>query len=158
MAQYFLGRMYYNGEVVAKDYSAAARWLRLSATQGFEKTSGEKGYATAQYILGRMYMRGLGVLQDYTEGIKLFRLAAEQGNNSAQLSLGVCYLSGTGVSQDYIQAHMWLNLAAVGGNQDAIKLRKEAERRMNLQQVTEAQRLAREWKPKEDEKGWAIIE
>ena len=55
---------------------------------------------------------------------------------------------GRGVPQDYVQAHMWWNLAAVKGNTDAIKNRDVVAAKMTPTQIAEAQKLAREWKPK----------
>ena len=45
-AQYYLGKMYYNGEGVSKDYAIAVEWYRKSA---------EQGNADAQCSLGYMY-------------------------------------------------------------------------------------------------------
>ncbi len=63
------------------------------------------------------------------------------------------YGIGQGVPQDYVQAHMWLNLAASrlppGENRDlAVKNRDTIAKRMIPAQITEAEKLAREWKPK----------
>ena len=73
--------------------------------------------------------------------------AAAQGDAEAQVNLGVMYAEGQGVVQDYVQAHMWYNLAASQGVDTARKNRVSIERRMTPQQIAEAQRLAREWKP-----------
>jgi TPR repeat protein len=57
------------------------------------------------------------------------------------------YEWGYGVPQDYAQAHMWFNLAGASGDADAIKKRDTIARKMTPDQIAEAQRLAREWKP-----------
>jgi len=44
---------------------------------------------------------------------------------------------------------MWANLAATQGNERAIYNRDMVVKRMKRNQIPEAQRLAREWKPKE---------
>ena len=67
----------------------------------------------------------------------------------AQFSLGVMYSKGRGVPQDYVQAHMWVNLAAAQGNEQAQKTRDRLPKQMTPAQMDEAQRLAREWKPKQ---------
>jgi hypothetical protein len=58
----------------------------------------------------------------------------------------------THVPQDYVQAHMWFNLAAsrapASERDEAIKMRNIAASRMTPAQIAEAQKLAREWKPK----------
>ncbi len=86
--------------------------------------------------------------QDYAKAVKWYRMAAEQGNASAQYNLGAMYGKGQGVPQDYILAHMWLTLAAAQGNEGGKKGRDLAATRMTREQIAEAQRLAREWKPK----------
>jgi uncharacterized protein len=71
----------------------------------------------------------------------------DQGNAIAQWSLGSAYEHGHGVTQDYVVAHMWLNLAAAQGDGDASKERDHLAQYMTPDQIAEAQRLAREWKP-----------
>ncbi len=73
--------------------------------------------------------------------------AAEQGDEVAQFSLGDMYESGTGVPQDYVLAHMWFNLAAAKGYPFARDRRDYLAQYMTPDQIAEAQRLAREWKP-----------
>ena len=79
-------------------------------------------------------------------------MAAEQGNAAAQYNIGVMYYKGQGVPQDYVQAHMWFNLAAsrleAEKRNEAVKNRDIIASRMTPAQIAEAQRLAREWKPK----------
>jgi len=80
--------------------------------------------------------------------VKWYRKAADQGIATAQESLGVIYSHGVGVTQDYVQAHMWYNLAAMQGWESASKYRDNLTRVMTPSQIAEAQKLAREWKPK----------
>ena len=108
----------------------------------------EQGDALAQSNLGIMYAKGEGVPQDYAAAVKWYRLAADQGHASAQSNLGAMYDNGQGVPQDYVQAHKWWNLAAVAGDKDAIKSRDLVAGKMTPAQIAEAQKLAREWKPK----------
>ena len=121
------------------DYATAARLWRPLA---------EQDYAGAQYNLGNMYAQGQGVPQDHTEAMKWYRLAADQGLAEAQSNLGVMYAQGQGVPQDHVQAHMWSILAAEQGHENARKNREIIAARMTREQLAEAQRLAREWKPK----------
>ncbi len=108
----------------------------------------EQGNADAQYNLGAMYDQGWGVPQDYAEAVKWYRMGAEQGDVWTQVALGVKYANGEGVPQDYVLAHMWLNLAVAQGSKNGILFRDEFAESMTSEQVAEAQRLAREWKPK----------
>ncbi len=82
-----------------------------------------------------------------------WRKVAEQGFARAQHNLGVMYFKGRGIAQDYVQAHMWFNLAASrhppGEMRDkAVKERDLLAKRMTTAQISEAQKLAREWRPK----------
>ncbi len=63
------------------------------------------------------------------------------------------WLVGQGVAPDFVQAHMWCNLAASrlpsGDERDeTVKNRDIVEKHMTPAQVAEAQKLAREWRPK----------
>jgi TPR repeat protein len=88
---------------------------------------------------------------DYATALRLLRPLADQGNTIAKYDLGVMYKFGWGVPQDYVIAHMWFNLAAAdGGNFGAMSTqnRDELSSKMTSSQIAEAQKLAREWKPK----------
>ena len=122
------------------DYTTALKLLRPRA---------EQGDAEAQFRLGIMYRFGQGVPKDYADAAKWYRLAAEQGHASPQFSLGVMYAKGTGVPQDYVLAHMWFCLAAAG-HEYAVRNRDQVAGLMTPDQIAEAQRLAREWKLKEE--------
>ena len=86
--------------------------------------------------------------QDYEEAVKWFRRSANQGFAGAQFKLATMYWAGKGVKQDAIQAHMWANLAAAQGMKMAEGARMIAEEHMTSTQVQQAQKMAREWKPK----------
>ncbi len=143
-AQYNLGLMYYTGKGVPRDYAKAVGWYRKAA---------EQGDAGAQNNLGVMYGEGQGVPRDYAKAVGWYRKAAEQGDAGAQNNLGVIYDKGLGVPRDYILAHMWFGLAVSklppGEVRDrAVKNRDIVAKRMTPAQISEAQKLAREWKPK----------
>lgn len=78
---------------------------------------------------------------------------AEGGEGCIVRSRGM-YANGLGVPRNYVQAHKWFNLAAVRftaseseNRQRAVRDRDVVAAKMNASQI-EAQRLAREWKPK----------
>ncbi len=73
---------------------------------------------------------------------------ARRGNADAQYNLGVMYGNGRGVPKDYVQAHLWYNLAAAQGTELARKNRDIIAEKMTPAQMAEAQRLARDWRPK----------
>lgn len=111
-----------------------------------------KGDPEAQFNLAKMYEAGRGGLkQDYTEAERWHRRAAEQGDPFAQASLGILLRFGKGVPQDNIQAYKWFEIAAsrtTGGERESItELRDSTASRLTPEQLAEARRLAREWKP-----------
>lgn len=149
-AQHNLGVMYDNGRGTPQDYTKALMWYRRSAGQGLPE---------AQHNLGLMYENGQGVPQNYPEAVKWYRRAAEQGMPDSQANLGIMYYKGQGVSKDYVLAHMWLDLAAsrypasvIKNLKDAVNYRDVVDSLMTPAQIAEAQRLAREWKPKKEVK------
>ncbi len=93
-------------------------------------------------------MVNVGVPQDYAKAAVLFRKAAEQGLSLAQHNLGLNYAKGEGVPQDYVMVHMWVSLSAAQGEKESVKARDIIAKLMTPAQIAEAQRLAREWKPK----------
>jgi uncharacterized protein len=112
----------------------------------------EQGDAGPQHFLGFMYANGQGLPQDFTEALKWYQLAADQGNAGAQNNLGLMYLKGNSVPQDYVQAHVWFSLAVTslsvsetGMRGSAIHQRDAVAKKMAPAQITEAERLAREW-------------
>jgi TPR repeat protein len=112
---------------------------------GLLRPLAEQGDARAQYHLGTRYFTGMGVPQDYGEALEWFRLSADQGDAQGQGALGSMYYMGKGVPQDYVLAHMWFNLSAARGGSPA--RRDSILHQMTPEQIAEAQRLAREWKP-----------
>ena len=138
-AQNNLGALYENGRGVQQDYAKARQLYEQAAAQG---------YAEAQYNLGNMYSRGPGVPQDFVQARQWFEKAAAQGYAKAQYNLGVLYDNGMGVPQDSLQAHKWYNLAGANGEETGAKDRDRLARNMTPAQIAEAQKLAREWKPK----------
>ena len=149
-AQHNLGFMYDKGEGVPQNHAEAVKWYRRAADQGDPRS---------QFNLGGMYSNGQGVPQDHAEAVKWYRRAADQGDAWAQLDLGFMYLNGLGVPQDYVQSHKWSNLAAsrlpVSEKEvrdNAVKNRDLAAARMTPAQIAEAQKLAREWRPKPETK------
>ena len=92
--------------------------------------------------------------QDRAEAVKWYRLAANHGDAQAMYNLGLAYAKGEGVAQDNVQAHVWFNLAAArfpishAHNRNlASKNRDLVAGKMAPEEIAEAQRLAREWKP-----------
>jgi TPR repeat protein len=131
--------------------------LSVSAAQEAPRVSlrerAEKGDPEAQFNLAKNYEAGRGGLKkDYAEAERWYLRAADQGDPFAQASLAILFRFGKGVVQDYVEAYKWFYVAAshtTGSDQESIlELRDSTAARMTPQQLAEASRLAREWKPK----------
>jgi TPR repeat protein len=140
-----LGQLYYLGYGVPQDFTEAAKWYRKAA---------EAGDTIAQVKLGLLYTDPKKGVENYAEGANWLRKAVEQGDEDAKFILGLLYEFGRGVPQDYVLAHVWYKLCAASPGQSRERQAQARERReavaarMTGEQIAEAQRLAREWKPK----------
>ncbi len=148
-AQLFLGHMYRYGLGVPHDDAEAVKWYSKGA---------EREHDGAQYNLGLMYDKGLGVPRDYAKALFWYRMADAQGHGGAQYNLGLLHEKGLGVPQDYVRAYAWYDLAASsfppGKDRDkAVEHRDIVAATMTPAQISEAQKLAREWRP-EKTKTW----
>jgi TPR repeat protein len=145
-AQSLLGLIYYTGRGELRNDAEAVRWFRRAAGQGD---------VAAQFRLGLMYSEGQGVPQDHVEAAKWYRLAADRGYAQAQYNLGLAYAAGEGVPQDNVMAHMWLNRAVAQfpasdtrHRSAAVRSRDVMASKLTREQIAEAQKLAREWRPR----------
>ncbi len=133
------------------------------AVYALVERAAQEGYAVAQMSLGVMnYGFSFDLFSDVRrknlpEALKWYRRAAAQGDVDSQFALALAYESGTGLPQDYVEAHKWFNLAAAAAakyegeeafRENLRKQRDDLAHKMTASQVEEAQRLAREWKPK----------
>jgi len=94
-----------------------------------------------------MYYFGQGVPKDPAQSAKWYRRAAEQGSAPAQFSLGFKYYNGEGVQKSVALAYMWFNLAAAQGDEKAANSRDSLAAEMTREQIAEAQKRSRDWKP-----------
>ncbi len=149
------------GSMADEAAAAIVRWSRgESLVQEAEplKSYGkaaEQGDALAQFKLGLMYDIGRGVPQDGGAAVKWYRRAAEQGHAKAQYLLGGWFRNGFRVPKDPVRAQMWLILAVKNSppgrpREYMAANRDKFARDLTPAQLTEAQRLAREWKPKKE--------
>lgn len=137
-AQFWLGQMYDLGKGVTRDYAQATLWYRRAA---------EQGNLMAQHNLANMYETGEGVRpSEYslTAAASWYRRAAEAGFKPSQANLGLLLANGRGVRRDFVEAYMWMVLAGpvADANREALA------KRMTPQQIAEAERHARDWKPR----------
>ena len=90
---------------------------------------------------------------DYATAFAKFTKAAEAGNADAQGRLASMYAVVHGVPQDFVQAYKWFNIAASTDTDKeerdrSVRSRDLVSGKMTPNQIAEAHRLAREWKPK----------
>jgi len=128
--------LYAEGKVVKRDPAEAVRMYYKAADQGL---------AIAQNALGVAYATGDGAKASEAEAVRWFRRAAQQGHLDAQYNLGLAFANGEGVAQDYVQAYLWWDLAASQGSSDARQGQNAIIQYMTRQQVTDAQRRARDF-------------
>jgi TPR repeat protein len=152
--------MYEKGEGVPVDRAEAGRWYCRAADLAFDALDGDfegSGWdidaVTDIFQKGAEYghARAQGVTVDY------YRAGADRGSLWRQFELGSLYSRGQWVSQDYVQAHMWFNLAASTSTgddqQNYASARDVVAAKMTHDQIAEAQRLAREWRPTSEDEG-----
>jgi TPR repeat protein len=120
------------------NYQEAVRWYRSAAMQR---------HPEAFYRLCVLSDVGRGLPQDYQEALRWCRLAADQGHGRAMYTIGIHYQDARGVSKDLVQAHQWYNLAAAYGYAPGAKWRDRLMPAMTAPQISQAQFLARNWKP-----------
>ena len=73
-------------------------------------------------------------------------LPGPQSTGDELFRMGLLYSTGQGGAPlDYISAHMLFNLAAMRGSVEAKVYRKEISQEMDIDDIAEAQRQAREW-------------
>lgn len=115
---------------------------------GDVKKRAEQGDSRVQFLLGRAYENGWwDIPKDLNEAWKWYLRASAKEHAEAQYKVGLMYVHGLGVPQSNSEAYMWFTLATSQGVGHAATKRDEIAKKMTPAQISEAQRLAREWKP-----------
>ena len=115
-----LGFMYYDGNVVPKDRSEAAKLWKRALDISPVPRGWETWYANIEGRLGLMFLEGDGVRQNYDDALRYLTRAAGADDAEAQSALGSMYAKGLGVTRDYVQAEHWYRKAADQGDVDAM--------------------------------------
>lgn len=142
-----LGKRYYSGDGVARDYSKAIRYFKDAAFgdnsegmyyfawcyaygQGVQqdsiraelwaKRAISKGEYSAYYLLGNMYTNGVSVSNNPYLGAYWYELGDEKRIASCQIALGRIYEKGTTGEVNLDKALMYYKKAAEVGNITAI--------------------------------------
>jgi len=129
-AQFYLAKLYENGELgMKKDLAEARRWTERAA-QG-----GDRG---AMHNLGLYYYQGQGGPKNPTIAATWFRKAADLGLVDSQYNLAQLYEVGAGVPANAAEAYKWYLIASRGGDTDS----KAAGTRLKATLSAEAQAAA----------------
>lgn len=155
-AQFYLGRMYYEGQGTEDNEYEAIEWFRRAAASGHAEAqfwlggailysgknapadaeardwlrkSAEQGYPDAQYDLAVYYAVGAeyGVKKDERQALQWYLRAGAQGHAGALYNAGYMYLLGEGTAKDEDRAFALLTEAAEKGSSDAKALLAEHE-------------------------------
>jgi len=184
-AQLKLGKRFFHGNGVEKDYKKSAKWIQRAA---------EQGNADAQHRFGRLLARGTGVKQNVKAAVVWLEKASLQSNHRAMTDLSDVFFVGNGVAPNVRAAFSWADrasqyrstrafeqlalyyMAGVGVKQDYVKAQMYAmlmnrakygewisnknrsnpfEHKLWLglglitkEQLSQARRMAQNWKPK----------
>jgi TPR repeat protein len=133
-ANFALGRIYAEGEVVDQDFDKALDFLLRAAAQGevnalpllaqlvdrealhmtseWYQRAAEEGHEQAQYVIGNRLATGQGVPQNAPEALFWYMLAAEKGLPEAQHAVAEAYLAQPPSPENLDQAVLWLRKAA----------------------------------------------
>lgn len=101
-AQWQLGILYHDGDVIPKDDVQAVQWFQRAA---------EQGYVRAQSTLGAYYWAGRGVPQDFSKAYFWSQLALAQGdeNSKSRLEGLSAQMTPSQVANARQQAEVWLH-------------------------------------------------
>lgn len=126
LAAWRLGRMYADGDGVARDDRKAFDYFSkiVDRFANDDPSPGERFMVSNAFVALGAYLRDgapdAGIGADPERAIDLFRYAATFFRSAdAQYSLGRMYLDGVGVKKDARQAMSWLGLAARKGHTGA---------------------------------------
>ena len=135
IAEYELGKSYFEGNGVDKDLSKAIQWFQKSANSGIDD---------AQYTLAFLFSEGVYLQKDLKKAANWFELAARQGHAESQYRLGLLYSKGQGIEKNISLAFAWFAFAEKGGKMESrlelIQLRKS----MSALEISEALRTQKE--------------
>lgn len=126
LAQWKLGRMYAEGDGVARDDAKAYEYFSriVDHYADDEPDPRERSMAASAFVAVGVYLRegvpDAKIKLDLDRAFDLFRYAATYfGNADAQYNLARMYVDGAGVKKNLRQAVNWLELAARKGHPQA---------------------------------------
>lgn len=146
-AEFFLAKLYENGEAgVKKDAAEARRWTQRAADAGDRK---------AMHNLALYYFEGTGGGKNTTVAAQWFRRAAEAGLVDSQYNLGRLYEEGFGVAQNPAEAYKWYLIAAATGDQESRTSAKRLKSQLSIEAQAAAERAAQSFQAQATQPGGA---
>ena len=146
-AEFFLAKLYENGEAgVKKDAVEARRWTQRAADAGDRK---------AMHNLALYYFEGTGGDKNTTVAAQWFRRAAEAGLVDSQYNLGRLYEEGFGVAQNPAEAYKWYLIAGATGDQESRTSAKRLKSQLSIEAQAAAERAAQSFQAQATQPGAA---
>lgn len=109
-AQLNLGRSYYFGNGVAKDYEKSFYWMKLAA---------EQGHYVAQHNLALCYYNGWGCEKNIHTAVEWMKKSSDAGYAPGQYGYGIALIKGEGIAQDEDAGFALIKSSAEKGFLDA---------------------------------------
>src|SRR5262249_4511776 len=142
MAMQNLGTAYTLGRGAERDDAQSAQWWQKAA---------DAGSLDAMLVLATAYNDGIGVARDQVAAARWWTQGANLGDPRAQHQLALAIFRGEGVARDLTEAYKWLYIAAsISPAEDRVfymNVRDSMGTNMTGEELAEAQRRAREWRP-----------
>lgn len=140
-AEYRLAKIYIDGVSTARDFAAAARYLKPAAASGM---------ALAQFEYATLFDNGWGVEKSKALAAKWYLEAARRGVPAAMFNIAAMLENGEGLRGDVIGAFKWYFLAYENGLADIADLPLEAlAERMTAAEIHSALDQAQAFRPHE---------
>lgn len=110
-AQYFYGKMLYNGDGVTKNKEEAA---------GYFKKSADSGFLLSIIKYADMVYEGDGIKINKSDAVLYYQSAAESGNPDAKLKYGRMLYEGDNIKRNRVKAAKYIKEAADSGNVESM--------------------------------------
>ena len=141
--QFNCGSLLKEGKGIAKDEKKAVEWFGKAA---------DSGHVGAKNLYAEALVQGVHVEQNPVKAVQYYQQTAASGNATGLFSLALAFENGLGLEKDVEKAHAYFNLASALNHPLAAQARARVEQSMTSEQVTNAQRFAKAWRPAPAEK------
>ena len=100
LSEYYLGKMYFEGTGITKDYTQSLTWYEKAA---------EQNDSISQMQTALMYKYGLGTNKNYIQAYKWFKIVSLNGDLTAlnHLKFITKYMSNTNIQEAELLVESW---------------------------------------------------